>query len=50
MVGPETHHLPETTILSEDGVTLGLGSPFLVILVPSSCFQVPLYWPYMEAP
>ena len=37
MLGPEGRFLHGAAILSEDGVTLG-GSPFLVLLVPSSYF------------
>ena len=39
MTGLEVCFLPEATILSEGGVTMVWESPFLVILVPSSCFS-----------
>ena len=39
MVDIEEHFLPGSTILSVGGVTLGSGSPFLVILVPFNCFS-----------
>ena len=39
MAGLEEHFLLEATTLSEGGVTLGQGSPFLVILVSSRCLS-----------
>ena len=47
MVDLVEHCSPPATILSEGGAARELVSPFLVILGPSSFFQVPLYGPHM---
>ena len=44
MVDLAQHFLPEATILSESGETLGWGSLFLVFLVPSDCFSSATVW------
>ena len=44
MVDLEAHCFPPATILSEGGAIWGLVSPFLVILVPSSCSSSVTVW------